>query len=522
MNNPGGESYSNIFFNTYVIYKDLNKSDNVPVDCFYDTELEDQSLIYDCVVKNDNKNSIMNISLNNYQFKVTNSSGGNNLTFLKDQIILSTIANSTSKNIEKKKEPLNFNIFYLNEDPIIKKNGVELNGNIIWKDAVSPNNFNFELSLPENVNCSYYFNYTGKNYDKIIFSPKNDVNVRLNAMMAKADNPYVDHYILIYKNDSDDLILYSNDKYSYIELLGFQNYTKQTENSNATALAYLKGTLYSFSSLKDYMKFTFSTNNGTNITARGFKNNLLENNIMTYYVIFEGTSKLNDEPNIFYKDFIFSDNYNNFTNGVEQIDVYPEDMHIRNGFEIVKEIKFPSKPKEVSNGLYFDFTDPSEFEGYTFEKRADAYMSYIPMNENFREIIKCAFVNNTDSYDLICKPQKSFITYMNTLRMSVEGIRKSRRLRFLQTKENITFSSPTNSTELIDYTYDPEFNNFAKKVSKKKGLSAGAIVAIVLSSIAVIAAVGIAIFFLNKKEPKPIKNLNNNSYFQNSTSNINK
>jgi len=522
INEQEKEIHPNIYFNISLKYQNQSRRDNVPVNCFNYTNIGDQSSTYWCSFNDGEGNNITSISLNNYLFKVTNSSGIIYLTFNENDIIFSTLANSTIKNIEKQTDVLYFNIFYLSEEPIIKKNGVELNGNINWKDDVSKN-FTFDLSLPEKVKCNYYYNYSRNNYDKIIFSPQNDVSVNLNAIMTNTSYQYYDdHYILIYTKNYDDLILYSNDKYSYIELLGFRNYTKQTGNVDATAIAHLKGTLYSFSSLKDYMKFTFSTNNGTNITARGFKNNLLENNIMTYYVIFEGTSKLNDEPNIFYKDFIFSDNYNNFTNGVEQIDVYPEDMHIRNGFKMAKEIKFPSKPKEVSNGLYFDFTDPSEFEGYTFEKRADAYMSYIPMNENFREIIKCAFVNNTDSYDLICNPQKSFITYMNTLRMSVEGIRKSRRLRFLQTKENITFSSPMNSTELIDYTYDPEFNNFAKKVSKNKGLSAGAIVAIVLSSIAVVAAVGIAIFFLNKKEPKPIKNLNNNSYLQNSTSNINK
>lgn len=228
------------------------------------------------------------------------------------------------------------------------------------------------------------------------------------------------------------------------------------------------------------------------------------------------------QPNIFYKNFIFYDS--SPENGTEQIDVYPEDPHIRNeNWAKIKEIKFPEKPKEVSNGLYFDFDNPNEFKDYTFERLADAYMSYIPLNEGSREVIKCSFKNNTESYNLVCHPEKSFITCMNTLRMSVEGIRKSGRLRFLQTKENITFSSPLNSTELIDYTYDPDFNTFAKKVSKNKGLSAGAIVAIVLSCIAVVAAIGVAIFFLNRKPANPVKYVNNNnSYIQNSTAEINK
>ena len=500
INKLANESYPYIFFNISLKYQNQSIRDNVPVTCSDYRFSVDQSSNYSCFFVDDEKNNITSISLNNYRFNVSNTSGSNYLIFNENQIISSSLANSIRKNIEKQTKKLNFSIFYLNEAPIIKKNGIELNGIIIWKDNYIPNNFTFDLNLPEKVNCNYYYNYSGNNYDKIIFSPQNDVNINLNAIMTNTSYTYYNgvHYILIYTKNYDDSILFSNDKYSYIELLGFRNYTKQTGNVDATAIAHLKGTLYSFSSLKDYMKFTFSTNNGTNITARGFKNNLLENNIMTYYVIFEGTSKLNDEPNIFYKDFIFSDDSDNYTNGVELIDVYPEDFHIRNGFKIAKEIKFPSKPKEVSNGLYFDFTDPSEFKDYTFENRADAYMSYIPMNENFREIIKCSFVNNTDSYDLICKPQKSFITYMNTLRMSVEGIRKSRRLRFLQSEENSTFYAPSTAEGDIQFEYNPEINTFGRKASKKKGLSGGAIAAIVLATIAAVAAVAIAIFFLNR------------------------
>jgi hypothetical protein len=70
--------------------------------------------------------------------------------------------------------------------------------------------------------------------------------------------------------DDFDLVLYSNDKYSYIELLGFKDYKKLNSNI-ATAKAVLKGTLYSLSTLKNNFTFTAKTNNGTNITATGKK-----------------------------------------------------------------------------------------------------------------------------------------------------------------------------------------------------------------------------------------------------------
>jgi len=513
------ENYEKIYFDTDVIYQDLKKSYKVPVTCILNSDSRYQNVTYLCSVENNGANNITNLSLNNIQFIATNSSVVN-LTFTEKQIKLSTLADSSRKKIEKETERLKFSIFYLNKSPIIKKDEVELNGNIKWNSKKESKYFYFNLSMPENVKCHYYYNCSEDNIDKIIFNPQNDVNIHLNAMMARINYSDKD-YILIFANKYDDLILYSNDKYSYIELLGFKDYTKQTSKSDATAKAVLKGTLYSLSALKNIMRFTANTDNGTNITAYGIKNSEVQNNTMTYNVTFI-TLQQNDEPNTFYKDFVFYDS--DIKEGIEQINVYPEYLLIRNeDWTKIKEILFPSKPKEVYNGLNFDFDNPNEFKDYTFERLANAYMSYIPLNENLREKIKCTFKNNTDSYNLICHPDKSFITYMNTLRMSVEGIRKSRRLRFLQTKENITFSSPLNSTELIDYTYDPDFNTFTKKVSKDKGLSAGAIVAIVLSCIAVVAAIGVAIFFLNRKPANPVKYVNNNnSYFQNSTAEINK
>ena len=53
----------------------------------------------------------------------------------------------------------------------------------------------------------------------------------------------------------------------------------------------------------------------------------------------------------------------------------------------------------------------------------------------------------------------------------------------------------------------------------KKGLSGGAITAIVLSTVAVIAALGALIFFLNRKEPQAKPEINKN--FQDSSANIN-
>ena len=208
------------------------------------------------------------------------------------------------------------------------------------------------------------------------------------------------------------------------------------------------------------MRFTAKTDNGTNITVIGEKNSEVQNNIMTYNVTFIFLQS-NDEPNMFYKNFIFYDSEPE--NGIEQIDVYPEDLHIRNeNWAKIKEIKFPEKPKEVSNGLYFDFDNPNEFKDYTFERNADAYMSYIPLNEKFREEIKCTFKNNTDSYNLVCHPEKSFITYMNTLRMSIEGIRKSRRLSDPKARPYILHRIDKDTSGVLVFAKDIKLHSMLK------------------------------------------------------------
>ena len=174
------EIYSNLYFVTSVIYENKSKRDNVPVNCDYDTDSDAQNLTYSCFV--DDGGNITNISINNYELKLSNSSGYN-FTFPQKQIILSSLANSTIKNIANVGKELNFHIFYLLSRPEIKKNGVELNGKIIYKNNSSPDNFTFDLHLPEEVICNYF--YSEKNLDKIIFSPKTDVNVNLNAMMEE-------------------------------------------------------------------------------------------------------------------------------------------------------------------------------------------------------------------------------------------------------------------------------------------------------------------------------------------------
>ena len=100
--------------------------------------------------------------------------------------------------------------------------------------------------------------------------------------------------------------------------------------------------------------------------------------------------------------------------------------------------------------------------------------------------------------------------------MNTQLINK-RRLRFLVDEDYQPIYTFGNSVGSINYKYNPEKNPYSRPSTK--GLSAGVIAAIVLCSIAVVVAIGLIIFFLNKHSVAEIKGLEKIS--ANSTSNIN-
>ena len=106
--------------------------------------------------------------------------------------------------------------------------------------------------------------------------------------------------------------------------------------------------------------------------------------------------------------------------------------------------------------------------------------------------------------------------------MKIPQIKSSGKLRLLQTKENSTFYASTNGEEYMDYEYNPVIKTFSKKVKQSNGLSAGAIITIIFSVIAVITVVIIAIYFLNKPRIIPPSAKVKDVSIQNSTANINK
>jgi hypothetical protein len=150
-------------------------------------------------------------------------------------------------------------------------------------------------------------------------------------------------------------------------------------------------------------------------------------------------------------------------------------------------------------------------------------LNYIPIDNSDKtdEIICNVEKNKTNTFNIVCEPKKDVYTYLKDIKIIVPTISSTRRLRFLQSTGNTSFYVPEDTDEVIDFDYTPEMNIFTRRGTKKRGLSGGAITAIVLATIAAVAAVGITFLILNKSQPaNPVKNASDMN-LQNSTTNLN-
>ena len=166
------------------------------------------------------------------------------------------------------------------------------------------------------------------------------------------------------------------------------------------------------------------------------------------------------------------------------------------------------EPTINSNSFSLDFK-LEKMNIININKRAKAYISYIPIYSQKRDEILCSVENQTSSYRIICNPKKDIHTYINTLIINVTVKETTKRLRFLEEKEiNKTFLTPFDTNGMIDY-FHTQTNSHGIKTGSKKGLSAGAIVGIIFGIIAGIAAVVFALFFSlrNQAIPKRIDDI---------------
>ena len=438
-------------------------------------------------------------------------SNGSSIRVTENDIDKSSYADTTIKNLAILHSDIKYDIFYLDKIILNKNDEFILAGNLSNNESATK--INLTLSQKK-YNASV-------TKDKIVFKPSRTLDDYLHGKMEETikNSTYV---IIFAEKGVDDHLKYPVDK--KIELSSFGNYTKPTANSDAYNYLYITGNQYILNGLEKFIRFNTTIkylNESTTIEANG---TLIENNqttdIVVYNITYYGTKNKNIisiEPP---KYIEFSENGTNYER-YNETSISP-DLNLLEEEEIIIErmSNVTGLMDKNSTSFTYDFSltgDPI----FNIGIQKDAYLKYHPNNNiTMNDEIKCLVQHFSYSYRMICTPKKNVYTNFNTTKIIILNITSSNsRLRVLQSTTNRTILPPSDTKEIINFTY-PNYHVYRK--IKKSGLSAGAIVAIVLATIAAVAALGIAIFFLGraKANPPPIRNPSDLNMV-NSTSNIN-
>ena len=327
--------------------------------------------------------------------------------------------------------------------------------------------------------------------------------------------------LIIAEENVNDLLVYPMSKNSFVQFFGYGWYRKSTPERNATSRASFKGSIYY---LKYYIRFTVKIkydNSGSSqeydSLAYGIRNVTdVDKGTIIYEIIVPNTQNKNIIDIISNNDFEFSDN--NVLYSAIGIKIYMVDSN--NNFTNTGDLYVPMFDiisKDISSDYFsIDFNVSKKL---VIENQHKAFLGYYTLDNLEKEEIECSLENKTDILRIICNPKNIIYTYYSSMIMKIPQIKSSGKSRLLQTKENSTFYASTNGEEYMDYEYNPVIKTFSKKMKQSNGLSAGAIIAIIFSVIAVITVVVIAIYFLNK--PKIITpSAKVKDVIQNSTANI--
>jgi len=480
---------------TYKNIDDEGKKEIVTYNCFYDTTII-------------NKSDIQSVTpIINFTFY----SNGISIRVTENDIDKSSYADTTIKNLTTLHSDIKYDIFYLDKIILNKNDEFILTGNLSNNESATT--INLTLSQ-EKYNASV-------TKDKIVFKPSGTLDDYLHGKMEETikNSTYV---IIFAEKGVDDHLKYPVDK--KIELSSFGNYTKPTANSDAYNYLYITGNQYILNGLEKFIRFNTTIkylNESTTIEANG---TLIENNqtkdIAVYNITYYGTKNKNIisiEPP---KNIEFSENLTNYERYNETS--ISSDLNLLEEEEII--IERMSNINGLKDNNSTSFTYEFNLTGdpiFNLGIQKDAYLKYHPNNNiSMNDEIKCVVQHFALIYRMICTPTKNVYTNFNTTKIIILNITSSNsRLRALQSTTNRTILPPFDTKEIINFIY-PNYHVYRK--IKKSGLSAGAIVAIVLATVAAVAALGIAIFFLGraKANPPPIRNPSDLKMV-NSTSNIN-
>ena len=429
----------------------------------------------------------------------------------------SSIADKTINSLKEQNESIIYETFYLNKT-IFEKNTTEfiLKGNLSYNETQTYTYINLTLLGIE-------FNSSLTN-NEIRFNPSGKIDDYLHGKMATKNGTYV----LIYApNGVNDHLSYPIPK-QYINVLDFGNFQK-LRSQNATNQLYFEGTSYALNKLKPYIRFNTTIyynslrnleESNTTITANGTLADIDQiQNFAIYNVTYPDTANKNITFMSPPLNFEFSEDGATYEKINEEINIpsYVNLLQVGNiSVERMGNIDDKIDKNTTSFSLYFDLSEDSILP---IRNSSDAYLKYNPENNNTKQDeIKCV-IQKYESYILICFPKKNVNTSINTIKIIINETSSSSnsRLRSLQSGTNRTILPPADAKGEINFAYT--------RINYKRsegGLSAGAIVAIVLATVAAVVALGLAILFLNrmKASPPPIKNPSDLN-IANSASNIN-
>ena len=517
------------FFTSLINYNNGTNNSEIKWQCVNAQNIDNNTFNFFYCYIQVNVSNIIGIQLNN--FNIMNSS--DHVILSEDEILMSSFALEQKDNIQKYKN-LNFNVFNLYNISSTNKE-IRLYGNLDNETIYQESNLTLNLNgIP--IICSYYYNHTkdSNSIDVISFSTQKSINDNLHGKMLIPSSNSYSQYVLIFANGTDDSIIYSTEEISNADLYGFGNYSQPDTNKNATNTATFLGTT---NILKKFVRFTAIIKYLTNSTLRYLeeikvnatgkrdpKSIDFKNGIVKYHIDYNNTANMKNIIGIeSLHDYKFSDDENNFPSTSAVIIIIGYYINLMNTAQLENPIfiDFDEKPIIDEKTFSFKFGFNSTNSNISITKKEKVFLNYSSMETSERDEIDCCTIeNNTNIFTVSCEPTKDIYTLLNTLIIKVPTETQNRRLRFLQSSGNSTIHAPKTATGDIQFDYNPEVNTFARKASKKKGLSGGAIAAIVLATVAAVAAVGIAMFFLNRGPINPIKT-STEMNLPNSTTNIN-
>ena len=440
-------------------------------------------------------------------------------TITENYIEKSSIANETINNLRKHNESIIYDTFYLKE--------IELNKS----EFILKGNFSYnETQTYINLTLSGYKYNSSLTNDEIRFNASGNINDYLHGKMGETSQ--AGKYILIYAlNGVNDYLSYPIPQQP-IRVLYFANYTKPTSKENATNLLYFSGTQYALNNLKPYIRFNTTIYYNSLRNLEEYNNTITANGTLIdvdqikkyayYFVTYPGTANRNITFMTPPTSFEFSEDGTTYQKSAEEIITQLDVDLLEEGNIVIDRMGIISDLKDkTTTSFIYDFSLSDNSILYTNGTQKDAYLKYPSNNNNTKqEEIKCVIqqIQNFElPYRMICFPKKSVNTRINTIKIIINETSSNSRLRSLQSVTNRIIIPPDDAKGTINFSYS-RYNY--KKPSG--GLSAGAIVAIVLATVAAVVALGLAILFLNrmKSTPPPIKNPSDLN-IANSASNIN-